>query len=301
MGVANLLVLVCTSQLTPHAVGEPVPSARDLERKILDYRRSLERGHVVLKESHAISRNNPVYEKITRTYDLTFGGPSVRSIVNWKHPEWERTTRAIVTEKDYIKDDNDQFPVKMGAWSDRKDRPQDAIHPSLIGLLNGPLSEFRSREMADIFWYAARGVEPVVTAGQVGVEKAWRIDYQDPGRRLCATLIVVPRFGYGVTSIEVDTVAADGQIIPVHSTEAGYGRYGDYWYPGKVVYRCSARAGVSEEEIMEVESAEFNARIDPKTFEIEGLGLPVDRRVLDPGRFMKLWDGKRLIDTVFGK
>jgi len=57
----------------------------------------------------------------------------------------------------------------------------------------------------------------------------------------------------------------------------------------------------SEEEIMEVESAEFNARIDPKTFEIEGLGLPVDRRVLDPGRFMKLWDGKRLVDTVFGK
>lgn len=295
MHITKLLILIGTFPIVAYGGNEPPPTARELEKKVFDYRRSLDRGHIVLRESHTVYRNNPNYLNIVRTYDLTFDGQNIRSIVGWKHPEWERTTRALVSGSNYIQDDNTTVPVKIGEWKDPDKRPRDAIHPALLGLLNASISEFHARGLEHIFRFTSNSPNTEVAQGDVAGEKAWRIDYRDVMSKLHTNVIVVTKFGYGVTSIGVSHVADDGQLIPIQTTTSEYTRYGSAWYPSKTIYRQTSKRGVEEEEIMVVERAEFGVKVAPGAFEIGGLDLPIGRKVLDAKGFIKTWDGDRAV------
>ena len=280
--------------LTTAATAAP-PTARELEQKVLAYRRGLKSGHVVIRESNTKYRNGPAYLKIVRTYDLTFDGLKVRSLATWTSPKNERVTRNISTESGAIENDYEDMPVIMKRTNEPETRSKDAVHPWLLGLINGPISSFSSSTLDETFRFSKGIAEPTVIATRVGSDPAWQIVYDHPSIDLRASVVVVPNFGYGVTSIVFEHVTKTGQRLPLDITTADYRAYGKHWYPSKVVYRQHGKQGLAREEIMEVSSADFNISVDPNTFEIAGLGLPVGREVTTTDRFATVWNGDRLI------
>ena len=105
----------------------------------------------------------------------------------------------------------------------------------------------------------------------------------------------------------------DGYVISknVKHTSAVVSEYGpkgatdiDYRFPWKCTYQAKKDDVLDETEI--AERVVFEPKpINPKTFDIEGLGLPPGTRVtytdIGPRPQIKIWDGEKLIDDPKAK
>lgn len=301
-----MTLALSTWLLVAQAPAAPAPSARELKQMALDSRSGIKSGHVSL-ELREPRVGNPAareYQNIIRKYDIYFDGKKRRSFVNWSHPKWVRSTRAAVTEFQYVFDWKPDYWVLVGSV---RDLPIDAtgqlFHPAFLGMFcvkTGLLHSIEVESKLPALYELGGKDEGTVARDAVEGEDTWRVEFR-PRPKRTVRIWIAPRLGYQPVRVEASDVDTANKPF-VTRVDSTYDRYprGDVWFPRKVVLRSWRGDQLYDESIVDVVEAEFNQPIDPSFFSIESFGLPLGRKVLGPGSREMIWDGKRLVDSVHG-
>lgn len=279
-------------------------SAGELLKAAVDVRRGLSRGHVVLQ--HEVTRDPQSrepgfshYGDIRRRYDIYFDEGKVRSVVDWQHPRWTKTSRTVVDGSNYIVDSDDRLPIRTGKYEGTPPHEcMEAFQPRLLGLLldhpsrwyTGTIDSVRARAQD-------RPIAPV--AERVDGEDALRAEFVSrAGDR--TRLWFAPRFGDSIIRIEISINKYNSKIVSTsHYTNVGRG---GLWFPDRVVRQTISKGEVREEDVFTVEKAEFGIEIDPALFGLVRLGIAPGRRVLmSPDNRLMVWTGQRLRMQVVGE
>jgi hypothetical protein len=78
---------------------------------------------------------------------------------------------------------------------------------------------------------------------------------------------------------------------------------GGVWFPEVVTYQRSVGGKIEREQVLTVDSAEFNVEADKKLFTLAGMNIPPATLVmgaLDENGISQEWDGEKLVAVSTG-
>lgn len=113
---------------------------------------------------------------------------------------------------------------------------------------------------------------------------------------------IAPDQGYGLVHAETRIDSPNGLngllVFTVTSTLKRYPD-GDIWYPARVENQSAIAGKLNQKQIVEVEQAKFNMKVDPETFTLAGLGLEAGRPISDRrgNGHAQVWDGKQAVEV----
>lgn len=286
------------------AAQSPVPSARELKQKALGSRDGLRSGHIILemREPKVGNPSGKDYQQVVRKFDVYFDGKKRRSFVDWTHPNWKKSTRATITEFDYIFDWGPDYWVQVGSVRDLPLASTGQLfHPALLGMFCvdiGFLYNIERESKLPALYELGGKEEGTVTRDAIEGENTWRLEFK-PRPKRTVRIWVAPRLGYQPVRVEAAEEGSGDKpfVTRVSSLYAQFPR-NNVWFPKKVLYTSFLGPDIYDETIIEILEAEFNQPIDPALFGIEAFDLSPGRKLLGPGNRAMNWDGKRVVNSI---
>ncbi len=273
MNLSNLLAHCAILFLINPGTGIALPSAEELEEKVIANRLSLRSGHLVFSVRYNKFANDQIYEKIGIKYNMYFDGKMVRSDVSYSHPNWAKKTKTVFGGDFYINDAPQNSSVQTGQIDVDVSNPpesaryimsqiQEAFDPRLLGLVPGLVEILRTRTLQKAFLYTEEGGQPSVASDVVEGKELLRIDHNLGPSRLIS-IWIAPQYNFDVEQIRVNInypLKKYKALASVKTTfrEYDFGDKGRQWFPSDVVYRLVENEELKMEQTVHVEQAEFN-------------------------------------------
>jgi RNA polymerase sigma factor (sigma-70 family) len=284
----------------PTADNSGKPKAEEIEKKQLESRLSIKSGHFVVKAG--------------KTMEIWLDGAKRR--VDQTNGDGDRAIKCL-NEKICIT----WTPAPPGVrpqiycW-DRDTAEKSKVHiptdPRKIGILTG---HFVNMVNFPIDRWITRNdrSEAVVSENTLDGRKVWKVAFKiNPGTSVkdwsftywsdpCYDLSIVrleSEFGDPKTDYK-ETVQTELQFL---SSSSSWLPYKAIWFPKKSLVHRYENEKLVQKELIEMKEVRLNAKIDPKLFEFEGLGLPKGTSVSNQSTGERgEWDGEKLIPSKPGR
>ncbi len=294
---------------SPLVADEPAPSAEQLERVALDYRRhTFDRGYVHLHRlrEERDKQKNLVLESVSE-HRLLFDGDAIRYGRNGRHPkgtEWGQIDWVILSQGKYIEDARRDLAIRVDLQSEYENIREhfQAFHPRALGMSLNSISSLVEDDLGRLLNRTDRRATAVARDEVEGVA-TWRIDYEltKPLGELegwAAAVWIAPGQGNGLIKAEERfKLGPTRHRFEVRSKLKQYPQRG-VWYPSETEVSQIDDGEVYSRERVTVKEAEFNIPIDPDEFTLKGLDLAVGRKIIDssegPARGLD-WDGEKAV------
>ena len=278
---------------------DALPSVEEVERKVLNYRESIDTGHVVFNAITSDNSNESQRMRYTVTFDRDLirfswvGG--VKGTDGWGPPHV-----TTIAENEYFSN----YPPPVSVTIDFKSRvPKIREHyqvldPRALGMDVNSLSSIPTRGLVGLVNRADRS-KPEISNADFEGQATWLIKYVTFGGQY-VQIWIAPDQGYGLVHAETKFDSPRGLLhFSVTSKLKKYSE-GDIWFPSRIENRSTIDGKPNAQQIVEVEQAEFNAKVDPETFTLAGLGLEVGRPISDRrgNGHAQVWDGKQAVEVT---
>jgi hypothetical protein len=276
-------------------------TSTDVEKQAVEYRRSIQRGHIVLKQKGYIGGSNKVDAEATTI--IRFDGTRNRRdlMLSWPGRTIipEREIRCLGCEEDgytLLYREEKATTDRQVAITLNKSRPADRaefIDPRLLGMVPVSVGNLIGYHLEYYVNRADRNLPTVERTDWKGKE-GWRVSYTtligQPIR-----LWIVPEWGYAVVRMELERNDKIVQgLKDTVETEYEMKKAGGIWFPRRLVYeRFDFKKPVSK-QVTDVEVVSLNEPLPPSAFKLSGMDLPKPWPVLFGGR-PYVWDGQQLV------
>ena len=299
--LATLFALLSCGSTVVHA--EEAPSfVEEVERKALDYRRKIATGHVVFTAISNYSTN----ESQQMRYSVTFDRDLTR--FSWvgrmrETDDWSQPHMTTIAEHEYFSNSPPPVSVTINFNSRApKIREQyQVLDPRALGMDVNPISSIARNGFENLLNRADRKTPEISSAVFEG-QATWLIKYVTTGGKE-VQMWIAPEQGYGLVHAETKIDSPNGLNGPlIFTVTSKLKRYpdGNIWYPARIENRSTIDGKPNASQVVEVDEAKFNTKIDPATFTLAGLGLEVGRPISDGRgkRGLQEWDGKEAVEVM---
>ena len=271
------------------AADAPPPDARELMQKAIDARKALGSGKLVMTVATYRYAPNPEYDQSVRRWVLYFDGDKARGDVYWTDKgEDSRVFRRILTPDSYIEDDGLGQPVSARSYVPENTYNYAAFHPRVFGLTAAPAMTMGQYALDNYLLNSSYVVSGPAKPELVDGEQGWVCESHNkfgPGTTMKAW--IVPSRNYAVTRIESDE-GPKGDPRHLNVVSCDYKRFGETWFPSKIVVRQLEGTRLLVHEVTSVDEAEFGP-VPADRFTLAGFGLPEGRQVRINGYDKKYW------------
>jgi hypothetical protein len=299
------MVTLLSAAAAPGQSAVPADVA-EVEKAVLDYRRAIQPGHVVLTEKQEL--NGVPDPQRDRTTKVWFDGKQIRADIMLRYKKDEAFHREVNCrncEFDgyYVllleeKLDNKPVALALHPMGDNvsPDSSYAVLDPRLLGMVvdnSANLALARSRLDS---YVGAPGREQVSIRRELwkGMDSQ-RIDYRFPPASAVREW-VVPAWGPSVGRIEVEAdVNGHHHHDWVESEYQQVGKAG-VWFPRICTHESWTDGKLTDREVVDVEVLSLNEPLPADTFRLAGMNIPVGWPVTgfrEEG--MSTWDGKKVV------
>jgi hypothetical protein len=311
----SLIGLLCWGVMV--ANGEtPAPDIDSIEKQVLEYRRSIQRGHIVFKQK---TFKNTIYEShFDRVTTIWFDGKKLRNddLLRYtdepKDTPLHREVKCRNCEKngywvDYIDKKSPQGELAV-SMTDMTANPLpevfNLIHPRCLGMAPESFPNLTASR-AHLESYVARSdrrntsIQRVSWKDRECVQISYQLptdaDYADNAHvRIWISL----HQGPSVVCIEAEADVHGKHYADTVESDLRQFMPSGLWYPQAVVYERLIDGKSVEKEVTEVQLLALNEPVPLEIFTLAGMELPVDKpvSVVDKkeGRLL-YWNGEKLV------
>jgi hypothetical protein len=282
----------------------PLPNVYDVERQVLQYRRSIQRGHMVFKQKTFVGGNDkPAHERVSTFW---FEGDKFRSDVVIHNPVGADPVREVSCrncEREghvvwYIEEKGKEGIIGLRLQKEqeaRKQGVQPVIDPRLLGMTAASVPNFTKYHLESYVGKHDRQ-EPTVQRDRWKGKDCWQIDYRDM-RGTSYRYYVDPERGPSVIYLKVSWDYQGHHYMD--SVEATLQQFGPskIWFPQSCVYQQEMDGKLLEKEVVDVEVISLKEPLDSDTFTLVGMKIPPDTFIsgLSDPRGNLFWNGKEIV------
>lgn len=268
-----------------------VSQLENMEKQCLEERRKIETGRLVIEVRLTKCRRQPIYERITRTYNIVFDRINQRYRIDcrWDSPGGTTMYYEILTPDKHLDSTSPESPVVINPANGRNLTDVCMPDPMNLGLVPNNFTSLSNKgyDLESILLRPDR-TDISVKKDEINDAVAWRSDYtletELPQR---CTSWIVPEMGCSLVKYISTWSKAEGrEYTTALDVTPHFCMSGSVWFPRKVKFRRLLNGELLKEEIVTVKSAEFNKRVPSKEFDYAALGMPDNTPVLANGRAM---------------
>lgn len=285
------------------------PRAVEIEKRAVDYRRSIQRGHVVFdQKTYDADHDSP--DRV-RTTTLWFDGNRIRSDVQLSYgpsnsPHREVTCMGCERAQQYLfytfeKKPGGVFALSLSEVKARNDpRIKQFLDLRMLGMAPDSSPNLVKYHLESFLLRADRK-PPKLKKDTWQGKDCWLVTYADLQFDGTHRTWIVPEYGHSVVRMEWEWAGRQGERV-VDAVESEYQRFGPSgtWYPNRCVYMRTSGGKPVEKEVVGVKVVSLNEPLPEEAFTLAGIGIPAYTPVSGPPdpRGPLVWDGKELIPEV---
>lgn len=288
-----------------------VPDIASVEKQVLSYRRSIQRGHVVFIRK---TYENKIYKpRFDRIITVWFDGKKIRNddLFRYSDEPGEAPLHREVTcrncEKegywvDYIdkKIPGAEIAVSMSNMA-RKNDPElfGIIHPRILGMVLETLPNLAtSRAHLESVIGRPDRENVRIQSSRFQGQECRQITYML--NNWIVRVWISPHQGPSILRIESETDFPGKHIADSLDSDLHKFNPSGLWYPKSAVYERRINGESVTKEVTEVQVISLNEPVAPETFTLAGMNISVDTPVAISGKsgesgVMKNWNGKELV------
>src|SRR5579875_439268 len=283
--------------LEPTLTAEVLNDIQKIEARVLQARREIKHGKIVIEARYIKFPQNAVYESLLQVFTLIFDPERTR----W---EWEALSpsgkveyfmKHVLTPKRAIK----YTPVSIEVGSPGKDerRRMHLFDPRVLGLAPSSLETLYGFGMEDCLLRPDRKLVSYEDAKEGGVDckKAVFSFSHDATAERVSLWYSVPEGG-NVRRIECEKVINKTLNKWELFVDLSLLKHPVGWFPKKCHFRRFEGRDVVDEQVMEVKFVDFDSPVGDSSFGISTLGIPEGARVIEDFR-PRTYSGGRLVDA----
>lgn len=296
------------------AQATPMPTVEELETRIINARKQVTRGELILDAQDVGGRSNP----IPREFHVWFDGNKLRHDCRRQSPQGtplrQIRCRNCPTTNGYIRYDHE--PNKTGGVNTVqvtriKDKEQqnhwfDVLDPRGLGLVPSYVDALINRRMDDLLGRPDRK-DLVVSRQTWKGQECFRIDFElHP--KVTVQVWAVPAWGDSVVKVQltgftkVGTPLVEVPLVDTVDTEVARTGADGIWFPKVCTYVRTINGELETRQVAKIEVKSLNRPIDPKVFDLAGMDLPAPIPVRTDAATTKTpvmaWDGAKLTDAA---
>jgi hypothetical protein len=303
--------------------GTQEPDVAALEKKVLDYRRSMRQGHMVLKQTwFKKDVHDPRLDCVTTIW---FDGKKLRNDKLFRY-SGEPENAPLHTEKECRNCEKDGFWLYYNDYkgfpegelgvsmtnmaTSKKPEAFDLVHPQRLGMVPDSVANLATSR-AQLESFVSRSDRRNVSLRRVQWRdlESFQITYQLPstpgyGANACVRIWILPDRGPSVLRIEGEWDVQDNHYFDSVESDLRQIIPSGLWYPQTVTYERRINGESLDKEVTDVQEVSLNEPISAEVFTLAGLNLPVNKPVfvLDKKRSddnskngFQYWNGEKLI------
>lgn len=303
MMAGTFLSLAVVMASSGSEVGDVVTSAlptvdqlMEIEQRIIDGRRELRTGRVVVRNKTTVRINDPRGLGVPKVYETYFDGETLRA----DYSVGTHKSQTISTPDVFIQNFSDEEITCVFGPDTRPSgstgRPPD---PRRLGIVVWFYDTINNHGYEEVFLNPNRE-DFRVTAGEFGDKPVWKVTF-----RFSSADELVRHAEYwlcpdqGCQPVYVGIVTGDGSEKIVASVTSELREYASVglWYPKEVVFRISRDGNLTNEEVVIVEDAAFDQDVPKQMFALAGLDLPVGKVIRFDSGELGVWDGSHAVKS----
>ncbi len=277
-----------------------------LEKATLDYRRTIQRGQLVLTKKEELN-GAPAPER-DRTTTIWFDGKQIRSDTVYRQNKDDPVHREVRCRNCEFNDYYILFPqeevkggkVALALHSMQEGNPSPEAYPVLDPRLLGMVVDY-SPQLALSYWHldsfvARPGREQITMRREIwkGMD-CRRIEYILPPTS-SVRIWIVQDWGPSVGRIETEDVVNGHHHFD--SVESDYQQIGDHglWFPLSCTRDSYFDSKDTEKEVVNVQVTSLNEPISPDVFRMKGMNIPVGWPIAGfRNEGFSYWNGKEVV------
>ncbi len=284
----------------------PVPPVEELEARILNARKRVIRGELVIDARDVGGRAKPT----PKEFHVWFDGDKFRHDCRLQSQEGGPLRRIrcrnCPTAGQHIRY-NDEPAKTGGVNAVQVTRMKDPNHawfevldPRGLGLVPSYVDALAGRRMDYLLGRPDRKNLSVSLQTWKG-QDCYRIDFE-LRPKVMAQVWMVPAWGDNVVRVQLSGVTKAGtSLVDTVDTEVARAGVDGVWFPKVCTYTRMMGGELEARQVAKIEAISLNRPIDPRVFTLSGMDLPAPIPVLsdnpDPRKPVVAWDGKRLVDA----
>lgn len=290
---------------------ETLPSAADIEARILSARKRIVRGELVIDAHDVKGACSP------SVYHIWFDGDALRADRRCK-PRFGEPLREILCKHcprhgEWIvfhEHDSDKTAVALSMSHIKPNKSQtwfQGLDPRGIGLVPGMIDDCAMRGPDFLFTRADRR-NLAVSAETWKGKNAYRVSYNTPFGA-AVQYWTVPDWDYNIvkihTAIDLKVVGfpdlrGDEQCVDTLETQVAQVKPGGPWFPKVCTYLREMKGQLESRQVAKIEIKSLGEPIDRRNFDLPGMDLPPGLLVMTddamPEKTVKQWNGKELVE-----
>ncbi|MDR1384306.1 MAG: hypothetical protein LBJ67_10775 [Planctomycetaceae bacterium] len=278
------------------------PTAQELAKKMMDYRKAVKSGKVVVKVKWLKSQDQ-YYEKIEGIFRFYFDVTSMRKDTILKFS----TSKTVLQ---FLKTPTHTFWRSGGVDENGKDFPSQYVDdktmindfrplhtPMTVGTFPGGIFSYEDLDLNHSGLYPPAGKDFQVAYDKLGDIDAWKVTYRIviENGEFKNTYWVVPQMGFSLIRFDTNKLYSNGDTVVIHYALKAK-QYNSVWFPMEMHYQVIENGQITHEEVQTIEEAFFNQLIEDQDFALEGLEIPQGTEIVVNGKSLKYWNGKKLSD-----
>lgn len=289
------VLIDCRGFLAAACGGEApgVDQILQMEKQLIESRRAIHSGQVVLKTVLRVFKQAPETEGVTKTHTTYFEGSKIRCDIESDRGEGVR--QSVWTESAFIRSNPASPEAAIFGPKTRSDS-SGLPDPRRLGLICWSYDAINTRGYEEILLNPNRH-DFKIEAGSHEGEPVWKVSFRYPvgENDVFGEYWLSEHQGGLPVYIEVKTAPEKEPYSRSITTKLEEYEVDQVWFPSEVVFRVTENNEVVAEQVITVEEAVFGKDIADDAFTLAGLGLPKGRAVRTDDEYL-YWDGNRLRD-----
>ncbi len=280
--------------------------AQKLVRKVLNARKKLQSGEIILEKTCFKSEHGEDEENIRTHYSMLFKPEMFRikkyytslnsSTVSASHPYVEviwnkgRTIRVPFEDRFMVTDIEKQV-IPLSSYG--------LFQPWLLGICPRAISLLKNFDFDITLLLSDKATDVVIVSDFYDNQAVQKLSYtvheEGIGYHEQNDIWIAPHMDYSVLRSEsVSRYSNDKIIKTIFTTKPKL--YDKFWFSEEIRVVEYVNDIIVNDEVVKVVKAAFNQSISDLVFELESLDIPTGRQVSRDGT-LKYWDGQSLSDT----
>ncbi|MBS0201523.1 MAG: hypothetical protein JSS49_01390 [Planctomycetes bacterium] len=294
---------------TAFSRGAETPTAADLERDVIAYRKAIHSAELSLEHrltSYPSGKDPVVRNRTTAIYLLETKLRNDVTRISGPDGDSTRATNCRNCEANGfhvfytdLKEPNFEIMLEMHPVAEVLNQPATfpVFDPRALGMAADSSPNLAKLKSFGEWIGRADRSDPTVTRETYHGQDCIRLEYRfDPD-----TGTVRQWFNpmYGPSLVRMEKEFSYRDMVYLDSVETEYGLHGEskLWFPSKVTYSRKRDGIVDEDEIVTVTVISLNAEVDPKLFTIAGMNVPAGTYISGHpiSEDACLWNGKSIV------
>jgi hypothetical protein len=272
-----------------------------LEKPVLESRGLIRAGHLELDSRYTVEKTQPIYEKFTTHYTVSFDGTKLRMDAERRFPDHSVLERRVLSNNQLIAADRlspgHALPaILITEATDRKAAESGMFPPAIVGLRAEPITQIGH---VGVFNPFERGDRIDASVADVKFEGrlAKQISYRGgSGHRVGVKVWLAADRTNGVLGIRIESTVGSPPTPHVWETvnEPRLWPPHDLWYPSRITYRFYEAGSLVQEEVATIDAFVYDQTPPDAVFTLAGLQPEQGREIVLNGTELMAWDQGQL-------